>query len=262
MHAMIGRAADYPTSRVSPWVNDYPAGSTIPPHCHDDLQVLYANSGTMYVRTERQASVVSPGSAVVIPPGVEHEIRIHGHTKMASLYLGGVREPSLLHGFRSITVSPILKQLILRTVEKSSDRAFSASRNVNLLGLLFEEMQCPSLDAPNISIPADRRAAGICETVLADPSEPHTLEELANDVGACSRTISRIFRRELGLSFSQWRQRVRVSIAIDALHQGQPVSKIAFDLGYSNVSAFSHAFRKQTGHSPTDYCKKTPGNLL
>ncbi|WP_409524479.1 AraC family transcriptional regulator [Nitrincola sp. MINF-07-Sa-05] len=43
--------------------------------------------------------------------------------------------------------------------------------------------------------------------------------------------------------------------------QGQPVSDIAFDLGYSSVSAFSYAFRKQTGHSPSAYAKLTTTHL-
>lgn len=249
---------DYLKSQVSPWVSIYPAGSVIEPHIHDELQILYANRGAMHVQTQGQSCIVNPGRAAIIPPGLEHEIHMRGHTEMVTLYVGNLRNFPLLDGVSSFTVSPMMKQLLLRTIDRSAEQSFTPSRNVHLLGLLFEEMQAPDLRLPHFSMPSDRRALLVCEKVLADPVENSCLKTLANQVGACTRTINRIFRTELGVTFCEWRQHVRISFAIDALHQGQPVSKIAFDLGYSTVSAFSYAFRKQVGISPTTYITRKP----
>lgn len=38
-------------------------------------------------------------------------------------------------------------------------------------------------------------------------------------------------QRDLGMSFAQWRQRLRVVAAMSLLEQGQTVESIAFDLG-------------------------------
>ncbi|WP_409524468.1 helix-turn-helix domain-containing protein [Nitrincola sp. MINF-07-Sa-05] len=249
------------TRQIAPWVSCYPAGSVIEPHSHDELQIVYANSGSMHVRTQGQASIVNPLRAVIIPPGLEHEIHMSGQTEMASLYVGDLEHSPLLDGVCSVMVSPMIKQLLLTAIDRSAQPSFSPARNVHLLGLLFEEMHnCQhnkDCRVPGISIPKDRRAALVCEKVLADPVAHASLDVLADQVGASSRTISRIFRRELGLTFSEWRQQVQINFAVNALQQGQPVSDIAFDLGYSSVSAFSYAFRKQTGHSPSAYAKLT-----
>jgi len=253
-----GSPTNYLKSQVSPWVSRYPAGSVIEPHVHDTLQILYANCGAMHVRTHGQSCIVNPGRAAIIPAGLEHEIHMRGQTEMATLYVGDLRNFPLLNGVSSITVSSMMKQLLLRTIDRSADNSFTPSRNVHLLGLLFEEMQTPDLKAPHFSMPTDRRASLVCEMILADPVKNSCLKTLASQVGACTRTINRIFRKELGVSFCEWRQQVRISFAIDALHQGQPVSKIAFDLGYSTVSAFSYAFRKQIGITPTLYVSRKP----
>ncbi|WP_052063944.1 AraC family transcriptional regulator [Nitrincola sp. A-D6] len=244
-------------SQIAPWVNCYPAGSMIAPHFHNELQILYASSGSMHVRTQGQVCVVNPARAAIIPPGLEHEICISGQTAMASLYVGDLQNAPHLDAVRSITVSPMMKQLLLTTIVRSASPTFNPTHNIHLLGLLFEEMHNKDLRVPSISIPQDRRAALVCEKVLADPTEHPSLEALADQVGASSRTISRIFRRELGLTFSDWRQQVQINFAINALHQGLPITKIADELGYSSASAFSFAFRKHVGYSPSAYAKLT-----
>jgi AraC-like DNA-binding protein len=40
---------------------------------------------------------------------------------------------------------------------------------------------------------------------------------------------------------------------IDRLNQGEPVTKVAFDLGYSSASAFIYMFRQKLGVPPGDY---------
>lgn len=243
---------DTPTSRVAPHVSRYASGSLIASHTHDTLQVLYARSGTLQVRVRQHVCVVDPGRAALIPPGMEHAIRVREDTEMASLYCSNAALPD---EFRSVAVSPMTQELILRTVERSSEHAFRADRHVHLLGLLFEELRTPALTIPRIHLPNDRRAARVCEEVLKSPADHPHLERLAERAGASPRTINRLLRRELGLSFRQWRQQVMMNMAIDALLQGASVSNVAIELGYTSVSAFSYAFRCWTGVSPTAYGK-------
>ncbi|GEN28613.1 transcriptional regulator [Halovibrio variabilis] len=253
---MEDNVLSYFVNHVAPWVNCYPAGSMIEPHSHDVLQILYASSGSMLVRTNGLACIVNPGRAALIPPGVEHQVHMNSQADMATLYVSGLKQAMCLDEASSVTVSPIIKQLLLTAIARSASPSFSPVRSVHLLGLLFEEIYNGDSWAPSISFPQDQRASRVCEKVLADPAEGNTLESLARQAGASSRTISRIFRRELGLSFLEWRQQVQIIIAINALDLGQPVSKIAFELGYSSISAFSSAFRKQVGCPPSAYARK------
>ena len=54
-------------------------------------------------------------------------------------------------------------------------------------------------------------------------------------------TFRRHFLKQLGLSFSAWRQRACV------------VSALALSLGYDNASSFATMFRRVTGQPPSFY---------
>lgn len=72
-------------------------------------------------------------------------------------------------------------------------------------------------------------------------------------MGASSRTLSRVFLREAGMTFSEWVRRMRLSLALDRLKAGQSVTTVALDLGYASPSAFCAMFRKMLGSTPTRF---------
>lgn len=84
---------------------------------------------------------------------------------------------------------------------------------------------------------------------------PPELSGLANLVGASARTITRIFRRETGMSYQAWRQSWRLLRAVDLLASGENVSGVAFDLGFASDSAFIAFFRQMTGETPRRYLR-------
>jgi AraC-like DNA-binding protein len=92
--------------------------------------------------------------------------------------------------------------------------------------------------------------------VIADPTHGESLEQWASTVGASTRTIARLFRQELGVSFSQWRQQAILARAIPLLSQGRPLSHVAQELGYQSQSAFSAMFRRAFGASPRAFIER------
>ena len=65
--------------------------------------------------------------------------------------------------------------------------------------------------------------------------------------------MSRRFVAETGLTFAQWRQQARLLRALERIADGVPVTTIALDLGYDNVSAFIDMFRRALGTTPGRY---------
>ena len=78
-------------------------------------------------------------------------------------------------------------------------------------------------------------------------------------VGASTRTIARLFRQELGVSFSQWRQQAVLARAIPLLSQGHALARVAHELGYQSQSAFSAMFRRAFGESPRAFFTREQG---
>ncbi len=72
-------------------------------------------------------------------------------------------------------------------------------------------------------------------------------------VGASARTLSRLFVRELNMTFDEWRRQVRLQEALYRLAQGRSVSSVAYDLGYESSSGFIEMFRKTLGRTPGQY---------
>jgi AraC-like DNA-binding protein len=59
------------------------------------------------------------------------------------------------------------------------------------------------------------------------------------------------------VTFSAVLHRLRLELARRYLVQDRmPISKVAWLLGYQEVGAFSHAFRRWTGKSPSEYARR------
>jgi AraC-like DNA-binding protein len=79
------------------------------------------------------------------------------------------------------------------------------------------------------------------------------IERVAKSMGMSVRTLQRRLQ-ENGLAYSDLQEDVRKTLAVNLLENDTlALSEIAFSLGYSDVSAFNHAFRRWVGQSPGDY---------
>jgi AraC-like DNA-binding protein len=79
------------------------------------------------------------------------------------------------------------------------------------------------------------------------------IEHLARATGTSVRTLQRRLK-DAGLNYSDLQNDVRKTLALNLLeNETLALAEIAFSLGYSEVSAFNHAFRRWVGQSPGDY---------
>jgi len=112
--------------------------------------------------------------------------------------------------------------------------------------------QAPKLPAA-LPWPKDRRLLALCEALYLDPSDGRNAEEWAKELGMSSRTLTRRFEAELGLTLRSWKRRLRLFRAIEILGGGLSVTTTAMELGYGSASAFIFAFRSELGYSPHAY---------
>jgi AraC-like DNA-binding protein len=87
------------------------------------------------------------------------------------------------------------------------------------------------------------------------PLLPHgkaNAPEIARRLGLSTRTLARRLAAE-GLTFSTVLDRLRSGLAQRYLQDKDlPISKIAWMLGYGEVSAFTHAYKRWTGRTPSE----------
>ena len=93
------------------------------------------------------------------------------------------------------------------------------------------------------------------DALHAQPGDNRTLAEFAQAANTTERTLSRRCERDLGMSLTEWRQRLRVVRSLPLLEAGEKVEAIALDLGYGSASAFIAMFKRLMGVTP-DECRK------
>ena len=87
--------------------------------------------------------------------------------------------------------------------------------------------------------------------VLLLPHGKAHASEIARKLGVSRRTLARRFASE-NLTFAGVMQRLKSDLAKRHLADGSlSISEIAWLLGYQDVSAFTHAFKRWTGRAPT-----------
>jgi AraC-like DNA-binding protein len=99
-------------------------------------------------------------------------------------------------------------------------------------------------------IPRDARALKIARALLDDPAIDLDLDGWADRAGASRRTLARLFRAETGMSFAEWRARLRAIDGLARLAAGNSVAATASAVGYASPSAFSAMVRRTLGGAP------------
>lgn len=85
------------------------------------------------------------------------------------------------------------------------------------------------------------------------------LDDLAHFTGCSKKQLSAIFRKQSGISLSQFLREERMCRAQRLLVQTSlGIHEIAQRMGYSSTANFSNAFRDHVGMSPSDFRDKAP----
>jgi AraC-like DNA-binding protein len=232
----------------------YPRGLRIDPHSHTWAQVLYAVSGVMWVETGREALVVPPQRAVWLPAGTVHSIHMMSDVEMRNLYLHERNVGHLSRRSDVFEVNGLLRELITSIAghegaQTRDDTYLDAAYRLAMLELGHAPRSSLRIALPDAS---DRRLDALCRAVIAQPSIAISFEQHAASVGASVRTLARLFTRELGIGFAEWRRQVQLAVAVSQLAEGHSVSTIARALGFQ-PSSFSDMFRRELGTPPTAF---------
>lgn len=245
--------------------SEYVRGTRIEPHRHAGHQIVHARAGVMRVTTTDGSWVLPPGRALWVPAGCTHEIFCRDAVAMRTVYLmpegeaqlrdrgstsgsGATRWPETCKVWR---VSGLMREVIFRL---ASDH--DARQDPHLLALLFAEIAVIDELPLHLPEPRDPKIRGITRILFDAPADTRTLEEWAAELNLSPRTLIRRFQAETGMTFRQWRRQARLLVALELLAAGQPVTSVAYDVGYDGLSAFIEAFRQAFGVTPGQYFRE------
>lgn len=233
-------------------VKSLAAGETVHAHRHDDHQIVYAGTGVLAVTTDA-GTWFAPGTrAIWVPAGTVHAHRARGHLDLHLLGLPASDNPLGLDEPTVLVVGPLLRELLLAYTSGPHDPTPERRR---LLAVLLDQVRASPQQPVHLPTPSDSRLVAVCEALHRDPADNRTLAVLGSDVGVGERTLTRLFRADLGMTFPQWRTQLRLYHALEMLADDVPVTTVAHHCGWSSTSAFIDVFRRAFGHTPGTHNK-------
>lgn len=230
----------------------FPSGFVLEPHSHDWAQLVYAERGVMTVEAAGGSWVVPPHRAVWVPHGTTHRIAMSGIVAMRTLYLAQAQAVELPRECRTISVSPLLRELIFEAIRLGMLHRDVPSES-SLTRMITDHLATVRAEALELPTPAHPRLRAIAERLQARPELEDNLPAIAAGAHMSVRNFERIFRAETHLTFVQWRRRMRLLHALRLLAAGRGVTEVGFDVGYRSTSAFIAAFKRELGTTPLQY---------
>jgi len=256
----VKHSADYPldTRPIMGFEDVYPAGFIDPPHSHPRAQLTYCSTGVMTVISADSSFILPPRRAIWIPAGLVHEVHCRAPVDSYTLYI----DPALDgagQAARVFEVSDLVRALVFEVGHFAADYDM-AGREGRIAQLLLDEIRRMPLIPSALAMPSDPRLLRVCRALIADPADARDIDGWAALAAMGRRTFTRAFGDETGAGLATWRQQVRLMAAISRLAAGQPVTTVAYDVGYESPSAFSAVFHRTFGMTPTAFIGQAPAS--
>jgi AraC-like DNA-binding protein len=207
------------------------------PHSHGRGQLMFPKTGFVVASTAAGTWFVPRGHALWMPRALCHDISMHSDVSMLAAYVDSSESAGLPDRARVMKVGNLLAAT-LDALADETRKAGKTERTDHLAWLIVDEI----VGAPStpfvLPLPEDARLARVTQALIADPGSDRTIDQWCDLAGLSRRSMTRLFRSQTGLSFGDWRCRLRLLTAIARVADGEPLARITASLGYRSVAAF------------------------
>ena len=250
LHKMVERSTD----EVVFWRPAAPVSWNTEEHSHPKGQLLSLQSGLAILQTTAGVWMLPPGRCCWLPPGCRHSMRSSGSIDGWSIYLAATLCNSLPTKPSILSLSSLLKEIVSRIAEWKQKPPPPAFR-LHLLTVLRDEIQNATEQPCHLPMPRDRRLRRFVDEMAKEPQNERNLNAWARFTGMSKRSLLRNFQQETGMTIGQWRQHLRMLVALEKLSNGISVTETCFAVGYTSVSAFIKTFKLIVGMTPHAYSR-------
>lgn len=226
-------------------------------HRHDLHEIVYAFEGVAEVETESFRYLLPPQRAMWIPAGLEHCTTLKRVRSVAVLF-----HPTLIRGAgkraRVVGVPPVLREMMVYATRWPISRR----RSDPAADLFFEALALLTREAIEDESPLclPRSADPLVQAVMAATQAELSLadsERVCAAAGISERTLRRRFRAATGMTWHEYLLASRMLRAMALLTEcRRSVLEVALEVGFEDASAFSRAFARFAGETPSAYRRR------
>ncbi|MBD2779954.1 AraC family transcriptional regulator [Xenorhabdus szentirmaii] len=223
-------------------------------HSHPFGQLIYVLSGVMETQVGNQRFLAPPEFCIWIPQNAAHSSYNKKTLRFWIIDIAPQWNENLPQQPCLIRLSHIFNTIMADFFERKI-RQPETEKDRRLAQILIDQLEISPRQCTYLPSSKDKLLAPILQSLERNPADNMSLSEWAKKRYTSERTLSRRCQQELGMSFIEWRQRLRFLHAISLLEQGKNVYEIAFDVGYSSSSAFIAMFQQLSGTTPVRFRK-------
>ncbi|MCE0494896.1 AraC family transcriptional regulator [Vibrio salinus] len=230
---------------------------TRPAHSHPRAQLVWSNQGIMKVTVPGAKWLVPTSHAIWVPGGIEHEMSANTKISTCFIFVDQNACHSMPDQCSVLHMTKLMQQLLIHFLNLSESDVPEEQRLQHLSLVILDELA--QLSETPLDLPAgySERFKQITTHLMQNKSGSFTLSQIADNFAIGSRTLERLFKKETGLTFSEWIHKMKFIQAIELLNENKSSIEIAATLGYRSTSAFIAAFKKRFGTTPQEYLKLT-----
>lgn len=221
-------------------------------HAHLRGQFFSVESGLVRIRTAKGSWILPPGRVGWVPPGEMHEVSISGPLVGWGAMLSPAASTGLPDQSCVMGASDLLRALV-RKAMTFADAAVLTPEQERLTAVLLDEIRIAPQEPLHLPMPSEPRLARIAMHLLVTPQDDRPFAQLSSEAGISERTARRAFLAETGMTFLQWRQQARLTLAFERLARGEAVAEVSDAVGYATPSNFIAMFRRAFGAPPARY---------
>ena len=246
-------------------------------HFHSAVEVLIPTRGELHAAIEKRQYRLVEGEVLIIPAGCTHSLKMEeGSERELMLFeMNGVFTLKEFGAFRQMLSRPIYLDLehpvCAAAREKLMEviavyRSQSVLRNMHCYALLLEmyarlgenylmtTATQTEVNAINRQLSGEDAFNRALDYVMENYMDDVTLDSLAAYAGFSRYTLSRMFRQHTGMTFTQYLNKRRVTMAEELLAGTKiPVTQVALQCGFNSIATFNRVFRDVRGCTPTQY---------
>ena len=234
------------------------------PHLHDTFALGAIEAAASKIRYRNRTVTQHAGDVVVIPAREVHTGESDGPQGWSyrMLYLpeevlvGFTTSDDLRFDGPSIADPELARRIVElhALLDAGTDRLRGQTALVDVLQMLCTRHAGGSVDHSGDGRPS--ATLGLVRDYLeTNFAKAISLMELSTLSGVSPFHLSRRFRARYGLPPYMYLELVRVNRAREMLRRGDPISRVAFDTGFSDQSHLTRRFKRVVGVPPGQYAK-------
>jgi AraC-like DNA-binding protein len=244
-------------------------------HFHDELELHFVERGTGLFLVTKGRLAVGPGSLLWIPPGRDHLLleasadfrrwmvlcrkrvvrRVLGEAAEGLIGRGASEQSGALPARALSSLRGTLTEI--RADGHGSRPIFNASVAFALARAWTHFLSAAASPEPVALHPAVSRALAL---LRGSPSRL-SMPELAADVGLSESHLSKLFSAEVGVSVTDFRNRLGLERFLELYGDGTGTTLLgaALDAGFGSYPQFHRVFRRLMGYSPAEHRRVSGG---